>query len=66
MTFTVVERGLAGDESVLYRVEQPPEGGFFLAVIRVGDRVTTVRVGNEFAPGTARDLAVRAASRLSS
>jgi hypothetical protein len=40
--------------------------GFFLAVIRVGDRVTTVRVGTRFTPDTVRGLAVRAASRLSS
>jgi hypothetical protein len=52
------------DESFVYRVQQLPGTDYFLVIVRVGDRVTVLSVGKELSPGTARDLAEKAARRL--
>ncbi|NJP34887.1 hypothetical protein [Micromonospora thermarum] len=65
---TVVDTGIAGDESVLLKQEQTPADSTepqvdYIAVVRVGDLVTTVRAYPSD-PDRVRDLAVRAAVRL--
>ena len=64
MVYEVLATGLGGDESVLYRVRTLSEQGFYLAIVRVGDRLTYLQVGSTFQEGTVRDLAVRAGARL--
>ncbi|MFU8854176.1 hypothetical protein ACNAW0_24795 [Micromonospora sp. SL1-18] len=69
--FAVVDTGFAGDESLLVRQDQAtlpssPTGGThvdYIAVVRVGDAVTTVRAYPSD-PDRVRALAVRAADRL--
>lgn len=69
ITVTVVGTGIAGDESLLVRQEQTPAGEGaqpqvdYIAVVRVGDLVTTVRAYPS-EPDRVRDLAERAAARL--
>ncbi|MGN9779488.1 hypothetical protein ACTMS0_27610 [Micromonospora sp. H33] len=65
---TVVDSGIAGDESLLVRQEQTPADSAepqidYIAVVRVGDLVTTVRAYPSD-PDRVRDLAERAAARL--
>lgn len=64
LTFRVLADDLGGDESVLYRIEPPGEKHYFLAIVRVGDRLTSVQIGGAFPEGTVRELAVRAGARL--
>ncbi|MER7459361.1 hypothetical protein [Micromonospora sp. NPDC126480] len=65
---SVVGSGVAGDESLLVRQEQTPADGSepvitYIAVVRIGDNVTTVRAYPSD-PDRVRDLAKRAAARL--
>ncbi|WP_422733649.1 hypothetical protein ACN26Y_25485 [Micromonospora sp. WMMD558] len=65
---TVVDTGIAGDESLLLKQEQTPADSTepqidHIAVVRVGDIVTTVRAYPSD-PARVRDLAGRAAARL--
>ncbi len=65
---SVVGTATAGDESLLVRQEQTPAGSSeplvdYIAVVRVGDVVTTVRAYPS-SPDRVRDLAERAAARL--
>jgi hypothetical protein len=64
MAFEVLATDLGGDESVLYRVRDPSNQEFFVAIVRVGDRLTGLRIGATFREDTVRDLAVRAGERL--
>jgi hypothetical protein len=66
IVYEVLDTGFGGDESVLYRVRNVSDRHFFLAVVRVGDRLTYLQVGGAFQEATARHLAVRAAGRLGS
>lgn len=65
---TVEGGGIAGDESLLVRQEQTPADSTeplvdYIAVVRVGDNVATVRAYPS-SPERVRDLAERAAARL--
>jgi hypothetical protein len=64
MTFEVLGRNFVGDESVLFRVQQAPWPGHYLAIVRVGDRLTSVEASNVFTADEARTMAETAGKRL--
>jgi hypothetical protein len=66
MTYTPVHRDFVGDESVVYRVQQPPEGDYYLAIVRIGDRVAVLWISRDFTADAVRDLATKAGRRLES
>jgi hypothetical protein len=66
MTYTTVDQNVGGDESVVYLVQQARGANYYLAIVRVGDRVTVLSVSRDLSADTARDLAQKAARRLGS
>jgi hypothetical protein len=68
LRWTLVANGLAGDDAVLAKNEQFPKGEpvrvSFTVAVRVGDLVSTIRLGAGISEATARDIAVKAAARL--
>lgn len=64
--FQVVGRGVAGDESVLWLVRTPGMVPQYVAVVRVGDRVSSLELSLFFTGDQARQLMVDAGRRLAS
>ena len=66
VTYTVLNKDFAGDESVVYRVQQQHYMNYLLGIVRVGDRVSVLSISKSFSPDAARDLVESAAKRLAS
>lgn len=66
MTYTAVHRDFVGDESIVYRIQQTPGTDYYLAFVRIGDRVAALRISRDFSADAVRDLATKAGRRLDS